>query len=260
MKVVILAGGLGTRISEESHLRPKPMIEIGGFPILWHIMKHYSHYGFNEFVICCGYKGYMVKEYFADYYLYTSDITLDFANGNSMTVHSNVSEPWKVTMIDTGLTTQTGGRLARVRSYLNDEPFFLTYGDGVSDIDLHELLAHHRRLGRVATLSAVQPGGRFGSLKIHHDKDLVSGFREKSKEDGGWVNAGFMVMQPGVFPFLAGGDGCILEGAPLETMSAKEQLAVYRHDGFWRCMDTQRDRHELDDLWNGGRAPWKIWK
>lgn len=258
MKTVILAGGLGTRISEESHLRPKPMIEIGGLPIIWHIMKHYSHYGFNEFVICCGYKGYAIKNYFANYYLHASDITLDFTANNAMTIHNNVSEPWKVTLIDTGRDTGTGGRIARVRSYLNEEPFFLTYGDGVSDINLTELLAHHQRLGKTATITAVQPGGRFGVLKIDHSNSLVQAFREKAKEDGGWVNGGFMVLESDIFTLLHG-DNCTLEEAPMATLSAQGELAVYKHEGFWRCMDTQRDKQELESLWMHNVAPWRIW-
>ncbi len=259
MKTVILAGGLGTRISEESHLRPKPMIEVGGLPILWHIMKHYSYYGFNEFIICCGYKGFVIKEYFADYYLHTSDITLDFANNNAMTVHNSVAEPWKVTLIDTGLSTGTGGRLARIRPYVGEDPFFLTYGDGVSDIDLHALLAHHESGGRTVTLSSVQPAGRFGVLKIDHQNNIVKDFKEKVREDGGWVNGGFMVMQPEIFSHITG-DECMLEMEPLETLCQQNQVAVFKHDGFWRCMDTQRDRQELEDLWARNQAPWKLWE
>jgi len=258
MKVVILAGGFGTRISEESHLRPKPMIEIGGSPILWHIMKYYSSFGFNEFIICCGYKGYMIKEYFADYYLHRSDITFDFSNNNEMIVHSNVAEPWKVTVVDTGLHTQTGGRIRRIRRYVGDEPFMLTYGDGVSNIDLNALLERHRKSGKTVTISAIQPGGRFGVLDIGDDDETVVGFREKAQEDGGWINAGFMVMESGIFDYLDD-DMTILERAPLERLSAEGKLGVYKHPGFWQCMDTQRDRDLLETLWAQGYAAWKVW-
>ena len=199
MKVVILAGGLGTRISEESYLKPKPMITIGDQPILWHIMKLYSHYGFHDFVICCGYKGHVIKEYFADYYLHRSDVTFDFSEGNRMTVHQNVAEPWRVTLVDTGLNTQTGGRVKRVQKYIGDDPFMLTYGDGVSDIDLQALLAHHKSSGKLATITGIQPGGRFGVLDLDEQGSTITGFREKAKEDGGWINGGFMVMEPEVF-------------------------------------------------------------
>jgi glucose-1-phosphate cytidylyltransferase len=258
MKVVILAGGFGTRISEESHLRPKPMIEIGGSPILWHIMKYYSSFGFNEFIICCGYKGYMIKEYFADYYLHRSDITFDFSNNNEMIVHSNVAEPWKVTVVDTGLHTQTGGRIRRIRRYVGDEPFMLTYGDGVSNIDLNALLERHRKSGKTVTISAIQPGGRFGVLDIGDDDETVVGFREKAQEDGGWINAGFMVLESGIFDYLDD-DMTILERAPLERLSAEGKLGVYKHPGFWQCMDTQRDRDLLETLWAQGYAAWKVW-
>ena len=258
MKTVILAGGLGTRISEESHLRPKPMIEIGGQPILWHIMKIYSHYGFNDFIICLGYKGYMIKEYFADYYLHTSDITFDFRHGNEMTVHNNISEPWKVTLVDTGLHTQTGGRLARVKDYIGDEPFMLTYGDGVSDINIQELVQYHQSHGRLATMTAIQPGGRFGVLDIAKDATITS-FREKAKEDGGWINAGFMVLEPGVFDYVTPDEDCVFEQAPLRNLSANGQLAAYKHDGYWQCMDTQRDKTVLEERWGNGDAPWKVW-
>lgn len=256
MKVVILAGGMGTRISEESHLKPKPMITIGDSPILWHIMKYYSTFGFNDFVICCGYKGHMIKEYFSDYYLHRSDITYDFTEGENKVIHSNVAEPWRVTLVDTGLHTQTGGRIKRVRKYLEEEPFMLTYGDGVSNIDLHELLKQHRETENAVTISATQPGGRFGVLDIEGSN--VVGFREKSKEDGGWINAGFMVMQPEIFDYLRD-DDTILEREPLEQLSLKGLLGVYKHYGYWRCMDTQRDRMYLQESWEEGDAPWKIW-
>ena len=262
MKVVILAGGLGTRISEESALRPKPMIEIGGKPILWHIMKIYSYYGFHEFVICLGYKGYMIKEYFADYYLHTSDVTFDFTQGNRMTVHNNVSEPWKVTLVDTGLNAQTGCRIKRVQKYIGDEPFMLTYGDGVSDIDLHALIAaHEEKMGQVlVTMTAVQPGGRFGMLDIESTTNAVSRFVEKAKEDGGWINGGFMVVEPAVFNYLRDDDTCIFEKEPLETIAQRGGLHAFKHMGFWQCMDTQRDKGRLETLWASGDAPWKLWQ
>lgn len=259
MKVVILAGGLGTRISEESYLKPKPMITIGDQPILWHIMKIYSHYGFHDFVICCGYKGHVIKEYFADYYLHRSDVTFDFSENNRMTVHQNVAEPWRVTLVDTGLNTQTGGRVKRVQKYIGDELFMLTYGDGVSDIDLHALLAHHKNSGKLATLTGIQPGGRFGVLDLDETGSAITGFREKAKEDGGWINGGFMVMEPGVFDYLTSREDCVLERAPLEGLAREGKLGVYKHNGFWQCMDTQRDKHFLEESWASGQAPWKIW-
>lgn len=259
MKVIILAGGLGTRISEESHLKPKPMIAIGEQPILWHIMKYYSAFGFQDFVICCGYKGYVIKEYFADYYLHRSDITFDFSAENRMTVHSNVAEPWRVTLVDTGLNTQTGARVKRVQRYIGEEPFMLTYGDGVSTVDLNALLEQHRRSGKTVTLTGIQPGGRFGVLDLDEASDTVVGFREKAKEDGGWINGGFMVCQPELFEYLSAEESCILEQTPLETLAGFGKLGVYKHTGFWQCMDTQRDKVRLEDLWNQGNAPWKIW-
>lgn len=258
MKVVILAGGLGTRISEESHLKPKPMIAIGDAPILWHIMKIYSHYGFNEFIICCGYKGHIIKEYFADYYLYRSDITFDFANNNEMVIHNNVAEPWKVTLVDTGLHTQTGGRIKRVQKYIGDEPFMLTYGDGVSDIDIPALLEHHKKCGKFATLTAIQPGGRFGVLDITEDA-TISKFAEKSKEDGGWINGGFMVLEPDVFNYLNDDPMLVFEKKPLEQLAKDGQLTAYKHDGFWQCMDTQRDKYFLEKMLEEGNAPWVKW-
>jgi glucose-1-phosphate cytidylyltransferase len=258
MKAVILAGGFGTRISEESHLRPKPMIEIGGAPILWHIMKYYSHYGVNDFIICCGYKGYMIKEYFADYYLHHSDVTFDFSNGGGMTVHSNVAEPWRVTVVDTGLDTQTGGRLKRIRKYVEGERFMLTYGDGVSDIDLRELIDTHDKSGKTVTLSAIQPGGRFGVLYINDRDGTIIGFHEKAKVDDGWINAGFMVMEPEVFDYLDD-DETALERSPLERLSAERKLSVYKHYRFWQCMDTQRDKSLLENYWESGVPPWKVW-
>lgn len=258
MKVVILAGGLGTRISEESYLKPKPMIEIGDSPILWHILKFYSHYGFTDFIICCGYKGYVIKEYFADYYLHRSDITFDFANDNKMIVHNNVAEPWKVTLVDTGLNAQTGSRIKKIQKYIGDEPFMLTYGDGVSDVDLEQLFAFHKACGRIATLTAVQPGGRFGVLQIDAHQ-AVTNFTEKSKEDGGWINAGFMVLEPRIFEYLGMGEDVVFEREPLEHLAADRQLAAYKHGGFWKCMDTMRDKGILETLWDSGEAPWRVW-
>lgn len=259
MKVVILAGGFGTRISEESYLRPKPMIEIGERPILWHIMKLYSHYGFNDFVICVGYKGYMIKQYFADYYLHMSDVTFDFTNDNEMTIHNNIAEPWKVTIVDTGLRTQTGGRIKRVQKYIGNEPFFLTYGDGVSNIDINKLLEVHNAKKKIATLMACRPGGRFGVLEINKS-DTITRFREKAVEDGGWVNAGFMVLEPKVFDYIEDKEDEIFELRPLESLARDRQLNAYKYDGFWKCMDTQRDKFVLEDMYASGSAPWMVWE
>ncbi|TWH60035.1 glucose-1-phosphate cytidylyltransferase [Desulfitobacterium sp. LBE] len=258
MKVVILAGGLGTRISEESHLKPKPMIEIGERPILWHILKYYSAYGFNEFIICCGYKGYAIKEYFADYYLHGSDVTFDFTDGGKMIVHSNVSEPWKVTVVDTGINTQTGGRIKRIQKYVGEEPFMMTYGDGVGNVDLNELLAEHKAFGHMATMTAVRPSGRYGVLDLDENKNLVVGFREKAQEDSSWINAGFMVLEPEVFSYIDG-DSTVFERDPLEQMTRDGKLGVHKHCGYWQCMDTQRDKGALEYYWNSGKAPWKVW-
>lgn len=258
MKVVLLAGGLGTRISEESHLKPKPMIEIGGSPILWHIMKYYSHYGYNDFVICCGYKGYMIKEYFADYYLHRSDITFDFADNNKMIVHSNVAEPWRVTLVDTGYNTQTGGRIRRIQKYVGKEPFMLTYGDGVSDVNLANLMEFHKKHGRIATMTAIQPGGRFGVLEIDKEMTIIN-FAEKNKEDGGWINAGFMILQPEVFDYIPQGDHVVFERVPLEKLAKTGQLKAFKHDGFWQCMDTLRDREALEWRIQNDQAPWILW-
>ena len=255
MKVVLLAGGFGTRISEESHLIPKPMIEIGEKPILWHIMKYYSSFGYNEFVICLGYKAYAIKEYFADYFLHTSDITFDLAN-NEMTVHNNYAEPWKVTLVDTGLKTMTGGRVKRIQEYVGNEPFMLTYGDGVCDVDISALVKFHNKHGKVATLTAVQPDGRFGVLDI--ESNCINAFREKSREDSGWINAGFMVLNSEIFDVIEG-DSITLEQGPLETMANRDELMAYKHHGFWQCMDTQRDKQKLEELWESGKAPWKKW-
>lgn len=257
MKVVILAGGFGTRISEESHLKPKPMIEIGEKPILWHIMKQYSEYGFNEFVICLGYKQYLIKEFFADYYLHTSDVTFDLEN-NEMTVHNNYAEPWKVTLVDTGINTMTGGRVRRVRDYIGDETFMLTYGDGVSDVNITDLLEFHKKHGKLATMTAINVGQRFGVLEIQKD-GIISAFREKSNDDGSMINAGFMVLEPEIINYIEG-DSTVLEKEPLETLAAMEQLVAYRHKGFWQCMDTQRDKMKLESLWTSGQAPWKVWE
>ena len=255
MKAVILAGGLGTRISEESHLKPKPMIEIGGRPILWHIMKIYSHYGINDFIICLGYRGYIIKEYFANYFLHMSDVTFDMAQ-NRMEVHQNSAEPWRVTLIDTGPDTMTGGRLRRVRDHLDDEAFCFTYGDGVADIDIAAELAFHRAHGKLATVTAIQPPGRYGALDI--DAGRVLSFQEKPAGDGAWINGGFFVLEPGVIDCIEG-DQTSWEAAPLVQLAAQGQLMSYQHRGFWQPMDTLRDKNHLEDLWAAGRAPWKVW-
>lgn len=257
MKVVILAGGFGTRISEESHLKPKPMIEIGGKPILWHIMKEYSYFGFHEFIICCGYMQQAIKAWFADYYLYNSDVTFDFSRGDQMIVHNNVTEPWKVTLVDTGLDTMTGGRIRRVRSYIGDETFMLTYGDGVSDVDIRELVQFHRSHKKMVTLTAVNAGQRFGILDIEQDGS-ISGFREKSDMDGSVINAGYMVLEPEIFNYIAG-DSTVFEKEPLEKAALDGQIMAYRHYGFWKCMDTQRDRRQLESMIDQKNAPWMLW-
>lgn len=257
MKVVILAGGTGTRISEESHLKPKPMIEIGDKPILWHIMKSYLEHGFNEFIICCGYKQYVIKQYFADYYLHNCDVTFDFTADNKMTIHNNISEPWKVTLIDTGLNTMTGGRIKRIQPYIGDETFMLTYGDGVSNINITEVLEFHKQHGKMGTMSAVRPEGRFGVLEL--EGNVVKSFREKDKEDTGWINGGFMVMEPDIFNYIDS-DDTVFEREPLEKLALMGQLECYKHHGFWQCMDTMKDKEKLEKLWNSNHAPWKIWK
>lgn len=257
MKVVILAGGFGTRISEESHLKPKPMIEIGGYPILWHIMKIYSSYGFNEFVICLGYKQYMVKEFFADYFLHTADVTFDLAE-NKMTVHNKTTEPWKVTLVDTGLNTMTGGRVKRIRDFIGNEPFMLTYGDGVAKIDLKALLEFHKGHGKMVTVSTVNVGQKFGVLEITENNEITA-FREKSDQDGSMINAGFMVCNPQIFDFIES-DETIFEKDTLPQVASAGELMAYKHEDFWLCMDTQRDKKLLEDLWEKGNAPWKIWK
>lgn len=257
MKVVLLAGGFGTRISEESHLKPKPMLEIGGKPILWHIMKEYSHFGFNEFIICCGYKQHIIKEWFANYYLYNSDITYDFSNNNELTVHNNVSEPWKVTMVDTGLDTMTGGRVKRIQKYVGEETFMLTYGDGVCDIDIQDLVRFHKEHGKYATLTAVKVSQRFGVLDIKGDR-TIEAFREKSASDGSRVNAGYMVLEPEIFEFIQG-DDTVFEKEPLEKVARMGELKAYMFDGYWQCMDTKREMDKLNELWDAGKAPWKSW-
>lgn len=257
MKVVILAGGFGTRISEESHMIPKPMIKIGDKPILWHIMKSYSHYGMNDFIICCGYKQDIIKEWFANYYLHTSDITFDFTNHNEMTVHNNIADPWKVTLIDTGLNTMTGGRIKRIEKYVGNERFMLTYGDGVADIDIHKLLEFHNQSGRMATLTAVQTPGRFGLANIN-DHDEIESFIEKPLGDGSWINGGFFVLEPEIFNYIEG-DATIWEKEPLENLASQNQLMAYRHFGFWRPMDSLRDKNVLEEMWQNNQASWKIW-
>ena len=255
LKAVILAGGLGTRISEETHLKPKPMIEIGGKPILWHIMKSYSSYGINEFVICCGYKGYMVKEYFANYFLHTSDVTFDMQN-NTMDVHQKFAEPWKVTLVDTGLETMTGGRLKKVKNFVKDETFCFTYGDGVGDIDILKLIDFHKNNKTIATVTAIQPPGRFGTLDITGNK--ITSFKEKPAGDGNWINGGFFVLEPAVFDYIEG-DSTIWERTPLEKLAEEKELTAYKHTGFWQPLDTLRDKNYLEELWDSGNAPWKKW-
>jgi glucose-1-phosphate cytidylyltransferase len=255
MKVVILAGGLGTRISEESHLKPKPMIEIGSKPILWHIMKMYSHHGITEFVVCLGYKGYVIKEYFSNYFLHTSDVTFDMRD-NKLEIHQKFAEPWKITLVDTGDATMTGGRLKRVASYIGDGTFCFTYGDGVSDIDITALVAEHRRSGRRATVTAIQPPGRYGALLI--EKGAVLNFQEKPAGDGAWINGGFFVLEPSVLDYIDG-DETVWEQRPLQQLAADGQLTSYKHQGFWQAMDTLREKNHLEELWSSGKAPWKSW-
>ena len=256
MKAVILAGGLGTRISEETHLNPKPMIEIGGMPMLWHIMKIYSHYGINDFIVCCGYKGYLIKEYFANYFLHMSDITFDLTD-NSMQVHHRKAEPWKVTLVDTGDDTMTGGRIKRIANYLTaDEPFCLTYGDGVSNVDIGDLIKFHQSHGQQATITAAYPPGRFGALDILNQR--VVSFKEKPKGDGGMINGGFIVLSRSVIDLIKG-DSTLWEREPLESLALSGELAAFEHSGFWQPMDTLRDKVYLDELWASGKAPWKVW-
>ncbi len=255
MKVVILAGGLGTRISEETSVRPKPMVEIGGKPILWHIMKLYSAHGLNDFIVCLGYKGYMIKEYFANYYLHMADVTFDMQS-NRMEVHANFAEPWRVTLVDTGEQTMTGGRLKRVASYLGNEDFCFTYGDGVADIDVSKLVEFHRSQRTLATVTAVQPPGRFGALDLQENK--IRSFQEKPQGDGGWISGGFFVLSPRVIDYLDG-DDTVWERTPMQRLASDGQMSAYLHRGFWQPMDTLRDKTLLEDLWNSGQAPWKAW-
>ncbi|HEY0371677.1 MAG TPA: glucose-1-phosphate cytidylyltransferase [Thermoanaerobaculia bacterium] len=255
MKVVILAGGLGSRLSEETTVRPKPMVEVGGKPVLWHIMKIFSHHGLNDFVVCLGYKGYVIKEYFANYFLHMSDVTINLRN-NQVQVHHNESEPWSVTLVDTGDDTATGGRLARVRSHV-DDTFCFTYGDGLSDVNVTELIAFHRSQGTQATLTAVQPPGRFGVLDFEGEK--ISAFAEKPPGDGGWINGGFFVLEPKVFDYVEG-DDTVWERGPLESLAREGQLSAFKHDGFWQPMDTLRDKLQLENLWANGQAPWRVWR
>jgi glucose-1-phosphate cytidylyltransferase len=258
MKAVILAGGLGTRLSEETGLKPKPMVEIGGKPIIWHIMKMYSHYGINEFVICLGYKGYLIKEYFSNYFLHQDDILINTEDNTTKTLEST-TEKWKIYLIDTGENTMTGGRIKKIKKYITEDYFFLTYGDGVSDIDMNKLVASHKESGKVATVTAVQPEGRFGGLKIN-DKNVVENFAEKPKGDGGWINGGFFVCNSNVFDYIDNGDGVIWEREPLENLAKSNQLNAYKHNSFWRPMDTLKDKNDLNDMWQKNSAYWKTWK
>ena len=258
MKVIILAGGFGTRISEESHLKPKPMVEIGERPILWHIMKIYSHYGCNDFIICLGYKGYCIKDYFTHYFLHESDITFDFRYEDAKIIHEHSAEPWRVTLVDTGINTMTGGRVKRIMSYIEEDTFMITYGDGVSNVDIKKLLEFHRAHGKLATVTATQPGGRFGALNVA-DNNLVRGFQEKPQGDGSWINAGFFVMESKVFDYITD-DNIVLEREPLENLAKDGQLMAYKHSDFWYPMDTLRDKNHLETLWESGQAPWKVWE
>jgi glucose-1-phosphate cytidylyltransferase len=256
MKVVILAGGLGTRLSEETVLRPKPMVEIGGMPILWHIMKIYSSYGYNDFVICLGYKGYVIKEYFANYFMHKSDVTIDLKN-NSVKVHESEAEPWTITLVDTGVNSMTGGRIKRVQKHIGEKPFLLTYGDGVSDVNIKDLVATHQKNGKLCTVTSVQPSGRFGALNLGSENQVDS-FLEKPKGDGAWINGGFFVCQPEVFNYIEG-DSTIFEKAPMERLAADGQMGAHLHDGFWKPMDTLRDKVELEESWESNEAAWKTW-
>jgi glucose-1-phosphate cytidylyltransferase len=257
MKVVILAGGYGTRLMEETEARPKPMVEIGGKPLLWHIMKLYSHYGFNDFIICCGYKGYMIKEYFHNYYLHNSDMTIDLSN-NDREYHGTKCEPWKVTLVDTGLKTLTGGRIKKIQEYVGDEPFMLTYGDGVSDVDIKKLVEHHKKSGKMVTVTSIKVASQFGTLEMD-EQGNVSGFREKSFKDGGSINGGFFVCQPEVFKYIKD-DETIWEQDPLKKIAAEGELSAYQHNGFWKCMDHLRDKKELEKLYASPDCPWKVWE
>jgi glucose-1-phosphate cytidylyltransferase len=257
VKVAILAGGYGTRICEESDVKPKPMIDIGGKPILWHIMKHYSTFGINEFVILLGYKGYVIKEYFANYFLHNSDVTIDVKN-NKLEIHNNSSESWKITLVDTGLETMTGGRLLRAKKYLDDDTFMLTYGDGLGDVDIEGLLTYHKGHKGTVTITSVQPEGRFGALDINED-NKVTAFLEKPKGDGSWINGGFFVCNPNIFKYLTKGDATIFERLPLESLAKEGELHAFKHTGFWKPMDTLRDKNQLNTMWESGCAPWKKW-
>ncbi|MGQ9870774.1 glucose-1-phosphate cytidylyltransferase [Leptodesmis sp.] len=257
MKVVILAGGLGTRLSEETTIKPKPMVEIGGQPILWHIMKTYSAHGINEFIICCGYKGYVIKEYFANYFLRMSDVTFDMRS-NQMDVHNGNAEPWRVTLVDTGESTMTGGRLRRVREHIGNGTFCFTYGDGVSDVNITDVIRFHKEQGTLATLTAVQPPGRFGAIALGQGQTKIQSFHEKPEGDGAWVNGGYFVLEPEVIDYIAA-DSTTWEREPLQKLAQSNQLSAYRHAGFWQPMDTLRDKNYLEDLWKNGKAPWKIW-
>lgn len=258
MKVVILCGGKGTRLAEETQVIPKPMVEIGGHPMLWHIMKIYSHFGFNEFILCLGYRGYVIKEYFSHYFLHSSNVTIDMTN-NQTKIHSTFSEPWKVTLVDTGFETLTGSRLKRVEEYIGNETFMMTYGDGLADININDLIKSHKKNKKYATLTAIQTAGRFGVLDIG-DRNLVKSFLEKPKGEGSWINAGFFVLEPQVFNVIGSGDSTAFEREPLERIAAEKQLHAYKHEGFWEGMDTLRDKNELERLWNSNRgAPWKVW-
>ena len=257
MKVVLLAGGYGTRLSEETDIKPKPMVEIGGKPILWHIMKLYSAFGFNDFVVCLGYKGYVIKEYFANYFLHMADVTFDMST-NSMTVHQKKAEPWKVTLVETGANTMTGGRIKRVKDYIGNETFMVTYGDGLSNQSIKNLVSFHKSHGKLGTMTIVQPSGRFGSVDIAGDNQ-VNAFVEKPRGDGAWINAGFFVFEPKIFDYIEG-DSTVFERQPLEKLGKDQQLMAFKHEGFWKPMDTLREKHEFEDLWQSGNAPWKVWK
>jgi glucose-1-phosphate cytidylyltransferase len=258
MKVVILAGGLGTRLSEETDIRPKPMVEIGGKPILWHIMKTYSTFGFNDFVVCLGYKGFFIKEYFANYFLHQTDVTIDLAD-NAMEFHKSSSENWKISLFDTGMNSMTGGRIKRIQSYIGNEPFMLTYGDGVSDVDISKLVSFHKSHGKLLTVTSIQPSGRFGALELDEHTQKVSSFYEKPKGDGIWINGGYFVCQPEVFDYIKKGDSTIWEQEPLQNIASDGQLMGYKHEGFWSPMDTLKDKQDLNELWNSNKAKWKIW-
>lgn len=259
MKVVILAGGLGTRLSEETDIRPKPMVEIGGKPIIWHIMKIYASHGFNEFVVCLGYKGFYIKEYFANYFLHQTDVTIDLAT-NQMEYHLSSSENWKITLVDTGKESMTGGRIKRIQPFIGNEPFMLTYGDGVANVDIRKLVKFHQEHGKLITVTAIQPSGRFGALQLEEDGNKVQSFYEKPKGDGVWINGGFFVCQPGIFDYILKGDQTIWEQEPLQNLAVDDQLVAFRHEGFWQPMDTLKDKQDLNEMWNKGNAQWKIWE